>query len=176
MKASKCAFGRDELGFLGRRASAGVAVDPAAAVRGRPIPPSNAELRRFASSAVPRSTAAGSSPTTLARGPRPASGGVAGGGAAPRPQYHTLRGRACYLVRWQARPPADGWWEPAGLLAPFPRQFVEYEAAAARRPEAVRLHRRAELPLPRGQPLRPRLRPVCPADRPPVSSTFCWIP
>ena len=31
LKASKCAFGRDELGFLGRRASAGVAVDLAAA-------------------------------------------------------------------------------------------------------------------------------------------------
>ena len=47
MKASKCAFGRDELGFLGRRASAGVAVDLAAAVRDRPIRPSNAELPRF---------------------------------------------------------------------------------------------------------------------------------
>ena len=50
VKASKCAFGRQELGFLGHRVSAaGVAVDPrkVSAVRDWPVPTSNADLRRF---------------------------------------------------------------------------------------------------------------------------------
>ncbi len=50
VKASKCAFGREELGFLGHRISgAGVSVDPrkVAAVRDWPAPPSNVELRQF---------------------------------------------------------------------------------------------------------------------------------
>ena len=50
VKASKCEFGRSELGFLGHRVSAaGVAVDPrkVSAVRDWPVPASNVELRRF---------------------------------------------------------------------------------------------------------------------------------
>ena len=50
VKASKCAFGREELGFLGHRVSAaGVAVDPrkVSAVRDWPTPTSGVELRRF---------------------------------------------------------------------------------------------------------------------------------
>jgi len=50
VKASKCEFGRTELGFLGHRVSAaGVAVDPrkVAAVRDWPVPSANADLRRF---------------------------------------------------------------------------------------------------------------------------------
>ena len=50
VKASKCAFGRQELGFLGHRVSAaGVSVDPrkVSAVRDWPAPASNVELRRF---------------------------------------------------------------------------------------------------------------------------------
>ena len=50
VKASKCAFGREEPGFLGHRVSgAGVSVDPrtVAAVRDRPAPPSSVELRQF---------------------------------------------------------------------------------------------------------------------------------
>ena len=50
VKASKCAFGRQELGFLGHRVSAaGVAVDPrkVAAVRDWPTPTTNVDLRRF---------------------------------------------------------------------------------------------------------------------------------
>ena len=50
VKASKCAFGREELGFLGHRVSgAGVAVDPrkVATVRDWPAPQSNVELRQF---------------------------------------------------------------------------------------------------------------------------------
>ena len=50
VKASKCAFGRQELGFLGHRVSAaGVSVDPrkVSAVRDWPTPASNVELRRF---------------------------------------------------------------------------------------------------------------------------------
>ena len=51
VKASKCEFGRPELGFLGHRISAaGVAVDPrkVAAVQEWPTPTSNVEVRRFA--------------------------------------------------------------------------------------------------------------------------------
>ena len=50
VKASKCAFGRAELGFLGHRVSAAeVAVDPrkVAAVRNWPVPLSNVKLHRF---------------------------------------------------------------------------------------------------------------------------------
>ena len=50
VKASKCEFGRSELGFLGHRVSAeGVSVDPrkVSAVRDWPVPDSNADLRRF---------------------------------------------------------------------------------------------------------------------------------
>ena len=50
VKATKCAFGRGELGFLGHRVSAaGVAVDPqkVAAVRDWPTPTTNVDLRRF---------------------------------------------------------------------------------------------------------------------------------
>ena len=50
VKASKCEFGRSELGFLGHRVSAaGVAVDPrkVSAVRDWPTPTSNVDLRRF---------------------------------------------------------------------------------------------------------------------------------
>ena len=50
VKATKCAFGRSELGFLGHRVSAaGVAVDPqkVAAVRNWPTPTTNVDLRRF---------------------------------------------------------------------------------------------------------------------------------
>ena len=50
VKASKCEFGRTELGFLGHRVSAaGVSVDPrkVAVVRDWPTPTSNAEVRRF---------------------------------------------------------------------------------------------------------------------------------
>ena len=50
VKASKCAFGRSELGFLGHRVSAsGVAVDPQKvyAVRNWPMLTSNVDLRRF---------------------------------------------------------------------------------------------------------------------------------
>ena len=50
VKASKCEFGRRELGFLGHRVSAaGVAVDPrkVAAVRDWPVPDSSVALRRF---------------------------------------------------------------------------------------------------------------------------------
>ncbi len=50
VKASKCEYGRGELGFLGHRVSAaGVAVDPRklAAVRDWPTPTSNVGLRRF---------------------------------------------------------------------------------------------------------------------------------
>jgi len=50
VKASKCEFGRTELGFLGHRVSAaGVAVDPrkVSAVRDWPTPTSNVDLRRF---------------------------------------------------------------------------------------------------------------------------------
>jgi hypothetical protein len=50
LKATKCEFGRRELGFLGNRVStAGVAVDPrkVAAVRDWLIPTSNVDLRRF---------------------------------------------------------------------------------------------------------------------------------
>ena len=50
VKASKCEFGRGELGFLGHRVSAaGVAVDPrkVAAVRDWPTPSSNVDLRHF---------------------------------------------------------------------------------------------------------------------------------
>ena len=50
VKASKCESERRELGFLGHRvSSAGVAVDPrkVSAVRDRPVPTSNVDLRRF---------------------------------------------------------------------------------------------------------------------------------
>ena len=50
VKASKCEFGRQELGFLGHRVSAaGVAVDPrkVAAVQEWPVPTSSVDLRRF---------------------------------------------------------------------------------------------------------------------------------
>jgi len=50
VKASKCEFGRRELGFLGHRVSAaGVAVDPRkiSTVRDWPTPTSSADLRRF---------------------------------------------------------------------------------------------------------------------------------
>ncbi len=51
VNASKCEFGRRELGFLGHRASCeGVAVNPrkfSAAVRDWPIPTSNVDLLRF---------------------------------------------------------------------------------------------------------------------------------
>jgi hypothetical protein len=50
VKASECAFGREELGFLGHRVSgAGVAVDSrkVAAVREWPTPSFTAELRQF---------------------------------------------------------------------------------------------------------------------------------
>jgi len=50
VKATKCAFARSELGFLGHRVSAaGVAVDPqkVAAVRDWPTPTTSVDLRRF---------------------------------------------------------------------------------------------------------------------------------
>ena len=70
VKASKCAFGRAELGFLGHRVSAaGVAVDPrtVAAVRDWPAPPSNVSC---AASWDCATTAAASSTATLTLPPR----------------------------------------------------------------------------------------------------------
>jgi transposase InsO family protein len=70
----------------------------------------------------------------------------------------TLRGRTYYLVRWQGHDSAEDSWEPAEHLAHCPERVAEYEAAAPRRPKALRAAA-AKAP----QPADPR-----PAGPPPV--------
>jgi len=55
----------------------------------------------------------------------------------------TLRGRTYYLVRWQGHASADDSWEPAEHLVHCPERVAEYEAAAPRRPKALRVRQRA---------------------------------
>jgi len=73
----------------------------------------------------------------------------------------TLRGRTYYLVRWQGHASADDSWEPAEHLVHCPERVAEYEAAAPRRPKALRVRQRAGAssapaaarPMPRSPPL-----------------------
>ena len=58
----------------------------------------------------------------------------------------TLRGRTYYLVRWQGYASADDSWEPVEHLAHCPERVAEYEAAAPRRPQALRARQRAAAP------------------------------
>jgi hypothetical protein len=55
----------------------------------------------------------------------------------------TLRGRTFYLVRWQGHASADDSWEPVEHLVHCPERVAEYEAAAPRRPKAIRAQQRA---------------------------------
>ena len=57
----------------------------------------------------------------------------------------TVRGRTYYLVRWQGHASAADSWEPAEHLANCqPEERVaEYEAAAPRRPKALRAYQHA---------------------------------
>ena len=55
----------------------------------------------------------------------------------------TLRGRTYYLVRWQGHASATDSWEPVEHLAHCPERVAEYEAAAPRRPKALRSRHRA---------------------------------
>ena len=52
-----------------------------------------------------------------------------------------LRGKRHYLVRWQGLPAAEDSWEPVEHLTHCPDMLAEYEAAAARRPKALRATR-----------------------------------
>ena len=75
----------------------------------------------------------------------------------------TLRGRTYYLVRWQGHTSASDSWEPAEHLAHCPERVAEYEAAAPRRPKALRALRRA------GGPSAAALQPSRAASPPPVA-------
>ena len=46
-------------------------------------------------------------------------------------------------MRWQGHASAADSWEPAEHLANCPERVAEYEAAAPRRPKALRAHQRA---------------------------------
>ena len=77
----------------------------------------------------------------------------------------TLRGRTYYLVRWQGHASADDSWEPAEHLVHCPERVAEYEAAAPRRPKALRVRQRA------GASSAPAAAPPVAPPPPPVAPT-----
>ena len=77
-------------------------------------------------------------------GPTRTGPGPAGSPSAPWSSFSTARPSASGpTTQWQGRPSADDSWKPVEHLALFPERVAEYEAASARRPEAVRAWRRA---------------------------------
>ena len=78
----------------------------------------------------------------------------------------TVRGRTYYLVLWQGHASAADSWEPAEHLANCQERVAEYEAAAPRRPKALRAHQRAGT-APLAQAVAPPARLPPPAAAPP---------
>ena len=85
----------------------------------------------------------------------------------------TVRGRTCYLVRWQGHASAADSWEPAEHLANCQERVAEYEAAAPRRPKALRAHQRAG-PAPLAQAAAPLSPPPPLAAAPPPQPPAGW--
>ena len=85
----------------------------------------------------------------------------------------TVRGRTYYLVRWQGHASAADSWEPAEHLANCQERVAEYEAAAPRRPKALRARQRAG-PPPLTQAATTPAPPPPPAAAPPPQPPPGW--
>ena len=105
-------------------------------------------------------------------GPRFGAGGVSAGPVEQLLDRKTLRFRTYDLERGQGRPSADDSWKPVEHHALFPER-AEYEAAAARRPEAVRAWQRAGALSPSGAAAWAPVR--TPPTPPPAQPLPGWV-